>query len=199
MILLINRLQAKINRDNGLVGTYSTMIESILEVRNMYLNKKKLQIINDTIFSDFIIVCMGSTMTYARESRLRILDKFAKKKRTFRYNPETDREKDLDGVLNYNFRNRSGNKINSSGGKMFKITDGQINIIEKNSTRDQEYEGVDGDTKEKTLISRLPTKTVTTDEDEIDISDGSEEENTNTPDYSGTEYTTDDDDQVDSF
>ncbi len=108
---LINYMYYRTNDDNHKKDLYMIILSHLIQFRNYYLDKNKKNIFNAGIFSDFIIDCIGETLTAKKEMNERIKENLANNKPAiFQYRPSS-------GVKNeshqYQFKNSSGNKINS--------------------------------------------------------------------------------------
>lgn len=118
MILLIKSIQFEINKDKEFLH-YNYMIKNLLKVKKDYLIKNNNTILDETVFKDFIIKCIGDTIEFDREYRLKIQDKLNKKKRLkFTYDPLKDRERI--NLYLFKYDNSSGNK-NESNNKILNI------------------------------------------------------------------------------
>lgn len=120
MYALIVIMRARTNDDNDTKTLYHTFISHIIDARSYYLTKNKKTIFDDTPFKDFVINCIGESITPELERKLTIEHRKKKgKKLTFSYDPSTDYQGNPDN--NYVFSNTSGNKINVS--KNLKLAD----------------------------------------------------------------------------
>ena len=117
LFTLINYMYYRSNDDNNKKDLYMLILSHIVQFRNYYLDKHKKTIFNSGIFNDFIIDCLGETMTAKKEMGERIKENLENNKPAiFQYRPSQ-------GVKNeshkFQFKNSSGNKIISE--KNFKI------------------------------------------------------------------------------
>ena len=108
---LTNVMRARTNNDKDTVELYYVMASHIVEMRAYFFKHQKKTILDDTMFKDFIVRCVGETITPETQRKLIIEERKRKNKRyTFRYDPE-------DGVKepesDYYFVNSSGNQINN--------------------------------------------------------------------------------------
>jgi hypothetical protein len=111
MYNLISILKTKIDRNMILKNTYYSMISNIIQMKKYYLSTNKKTIFDDTLFKEFIVDCIGDMDTPQMERQKRIDKKIkAKKMFSWRYNPETDKDK---AKGEYYFKNTSGNTINN--------------------------------------------------------------------------------------
>lgn len=114
MYNLINIMRARSNNDNYTKNLYYTMISHIIEMKNYFFEKTKKNIMDKTLFQEFILVCIGNMMTPQMEKQERIYRKIqAGKKYTFSYNPENEKDRDREVPINYAFKNSSGNLIHN--------------------------------------------------------------------------------------
>lgn len=108
---LINYMYYKVQNETKTKEMYMLMISLLIQNRNFYLDKNKKNIFNAGIFSDFVIDCMGITISARKEMNDRIKENLEKgKPAIFQYRPEQ-------GIKNnahdFQFKNSSGNKINN--------------------------------------------------------------------------------------
>lgn len=108
---LINVMRARTNGDKDTMDLYYVMSSHIVEMRDYFFRNNGKSILDDTMFKDFIVRCVGETITPEMQRKLLIDERKRKNKRyTFRYDPE-------DGVKtpdsDYQFLNSSGNEINN--------------------------------------------------------------------------------------
>mgnify|MGYP000382003480 CR=1 FL=1 len=111
MFGLISIMRARTVKNENDKSLYYSFVSHLIEARNHYFSKKKTTFLDDTIFREFIVNCIGNTMLPDRQRRLLIESRKKKnKKYTFVYEP-------ADGVKepesNYIFANSSGNSINN--------------------------------------------------------------------------------------
>lgn len=83
------------------------IIGNFYKMRNEYLNKKKLTVIDESPFKDFTFKCYGTPLDVKRSALLEGFKMFKQGKRKFKYNPSGKPGK----VPDYNFANSSGNQI----------------------------------------------------------------------------------------
>ena len=109
LMLLILQEKTKIDKIDFINKNYKIMFNNLIDVRNSYLTKKNKTILDKTIFQDFFVNCMGTTLTQPRINRLKIIKKRKQGKRiTFNYEP-TDKE--TFNIPTFIFSDSSGNKI----------------------------------------------------------------------------------------
>ena len=118
MTLLMKQLYFYINNNKEYL-TYDYLIENIINNRNKYLKKNNLNILDDTPFKEFIIDCIGETISSDRKFRLLIAENIKLKKRIkFIYDP-TLKNINFD-PKKFNFDNSSGN-INNTKNKILNL------------------------------------------------------------------------------
>lgn len=129
----IHKFLAHLEKNKEMYFNYSIIISNLVLARNGFLNKttpdgKKLSVINTTVFGEFKIQCIGSTIGFRQESQLRMLKKRNEGKTTFRYTPDNffnstpDAQAKFDPTK-YKFKNTSGNKITNPKNLLFKLSD----------------------------------------------------------------------------
>ena len=99
----------RVNNDNDSKELNYTLASHFIHMRNFFFDTHDNTILDDTLFQDMVIQCVGEPTDPGKERRLRIESRLEQKKQaTFNYNPEKPR-KSL-----YNFANSSGNPIRNS-------------------------------------------------------------------------------------
>jgi hypothetical protein len=101
-------------------------MSNLVSARNDFLNKNRLGVINNTVFGEFRICCIGSTVSYARISKLRGLERYKQGKAPFRYSPENFFSQSKESQAKFDpskhfFKNTSGNKIINPKNLLFKF------------------------------------------------------------------------------
>ena len=106
---LISIMKARTIQDTDEKDLNYTIVSHLIQMRNYYLNTNKKTILDDTIFRDFIVNCIGETVQPERQKRLLIESRKKKNKRSiFSYDPSIEiREPETI----FQFANTSGNKI----------------------------------------------------------------------------------------
>lgn len=117
MYSLIKLTKAKMDKDDLIYKYYTVMSSQLVEMRRYYLNKNKLTILDNTVFKDFQIECIGDEITPKMEKTHKIEKRKEKGKMLrFSYYPDENlKEPNSD----YKFSNTSGNPIKDA--KKFKI------------------------------------------------------------------------------
>ena len=136
MTLFINKFRSHLDKNQEMYFNYGIAVSNLVKVRNIYLTKNNLPVINKTVFGEFKIGCVGSTVSYIRMGLLRGLEKHKKGKPfKFTHTPQEflkknqdDQAKTLEQMYKYKFRNTSGNKITNSKNLSFKF-DEKGNIV----------------------------------------------------------------------
>jgi hypothetical protein len=117
-ILLMTTVMAfywRVNQNDALYQYYNIMISHLIEMRNYYLKQNKKTLLDDTLFQDFMITCIGDTSDPMRDTWLDRQKKFKEGKRViFKYDPSKKQNKP-----EYKFPNTSGNIIRNA--RNFKI------------------------------------------------------------------------------
>lgn len=136
MFMMINKFRAYLDKDRQMYFNYGIAISNLIEARNYFLSKNNLPIINGTIFSEFRIQCVGSTVSFARESKLRQMENYKKTgRRIFRYSPEdffalSKESQEKFDPSKHKFKNTSGNKIRNTKNDLFRFDNGELKINE---------------------------------------------------------------------
>ena len=108
MYILYNYFYAIINRNNKAINNYLILCNKFLDIRNNYLEKHNLTVLDDSPFKDFTYKCFGTPKDPIRESFLNFIEKKNKKKLLkYKYVPSGKKAK----PLNYIFSNTSGNQV----------------------------------------------------------------------------------------
>lgn len=128
MLMLIDRFRAFVDNNKQYYFIYGVAISNLITARNRFLNRNDLPIINNTVFTEFGTSCVGSTISYSRESRLRGLENYKNKKMLFKYVPEAFFKSSEEAQARfdpkrYMFKNSSGNKITNEKNLIFHIDD----------------------------------------------------------------------------
>lgn len=106
---LITAMKARVNDDNDTKKLYYAILSHINEFRKFYFKTMNKSLVDDTIFKEFVIECVGVLITPEHEKQLIIENrKKRNKKYTFSYDPAENIVDDI----NYVFANSSGNVIN---------------------------------------------------------------------------------------
>uniref|UniRef100_A0A6G6ABH4 Putative poly(A) polymerase catalytic subunit n=1 Tax=Borely moumouvirus TaxID=2712067 RepID=A0A6G6ABH4_9VIRU len=162
MTLYINKFRAHLDKNKVMYFNYGISISNLVRARNTFLSQNDKGVINDTVFSEFRIGCIGTTISYSRMSRLRMLEKKRQgkviqfvytPKQYFEQTPEQQENFDA-SIKRYRFRNTSGNQIPPTTPKylLFKIDD-KGNISEQTSTEEAYIDEDTNGEKNNTSIS----------------------------------------------
>ena len=93
---------------------YMTMISHFIKMRNYYLKKNNKTIMDKGLFGDFVVDCIGKTISSKKESNMRIQKRLkANKPAVWRYKPEDEIKDPIDESGKWRFKNSSGNIINN--------------------------------------------------------------------------------------
>jgi hypothetical protein len=141
MYNLISILKARIDSKAIDKDTYYAMNSQIITMKDYYLKNNKKTLIDDGLFQEFQVRCIGNMETPQMERQKRIKKKIKAGKRfTYNYNPEKDRDR-TEGV--YRFKNTSGNQINNP--KQFKIVENyEKKTKDSDDVKDLEVDMEDG-------------------------------------------------------
>lgn len=109
---IIFAIKARVNKDTERSHYHNVMTSQFVEMRNYFFKKNNKNLLDDTLFQEFIPDCIGTTMDPSRETRLIRNKRYKERKRViFKYVPS-------DGVkeptTTYRFPNSSGNPINNT-------------------------------------------------------------------------------------
>tara|TARA_B100001093_G_scaffold190978_1_gene183472 strand:+ start:2568 stop:3896 length:1329 start_codon:yes stop_codon:yes gene_type:complete len=106
--LMIDYNHAKIDKNKKEENNNEALILRLNNIRNEYLDKKNLTVLDKSPFQEFSYKCIGTPVDPIRSARLKIIEKKeAGKKLKFRYSPSGGEGK----VPSYNFKNSSGLKL----------------------------------------------------------------------------------------
>ncbi len=90
---------------------YYQVVGNLLDARSFYFDKYNKNYLDDTVFREFVVKCIGETIQPERQRRLLIESRKKKNKRyIFTYEPENEVK---EPSTNYEFANSSGNAINN--------------------------------------------------------------------------------------
>jgi len=125
MTFLMHKFKSHLDKEKDMYRAYGSGVSNLVEARNMFLENNELLFINNTIFSEFRITCIGSTMNAQRAGLLRTEDKHSKGKvACFRFKPEefdgNDRKRP--DPSKHKFPNISGNLVRFGKGNRFRIS-----------------------------------------------------------------------------
>ena len=156
MSMFINKFRAHLDKNREMYFNYGIAISNLVKARNIYLTENNLPVINKTVFGEFRVACVGTTVSYNRMARLRELEK-QKKGKSFRfsYYPESFLAKSEEEQAKFDpskhfFRNTSGNKITNPKNLLFKLDD--KGNIRKDAEAEEAY-SEDTETSEKSTDS----------------------------------------------
>jgi hypothetical protein len=140
MMFFILKFRAHIDKNKEMYFNYSTMISNLVSVRNEYLDREKLTVLDQSPFREFKINCIGTTISQARLSRLRMIKRREEgKSPAFSYVPNANHSEKVEST--YFFKNSSGNVINNP--RNLKIQTFDLDQIDNDmdSEPDDENEG----------------------------------------------------------
>ncbi|ATZ80711.1 poly(A) polymerase catalytic subunit [Bodo saltans virus] len=105
----INAQRARVNENVQTEKLYYHMASHLINMRNEYLKKIKKTFLDNTIFADFTLDCIGEEITSEKAKRMKIAKRKAKKKPIiYRYTPADEYR---ESTPKYIYSNTSGNKI----------------------------------------------------------------------------------------
>lgn len=134
MLYLIKFHQAYADKERDKQMLYNSIMSNLLIQRDNFLESNKLTVLNETIFEDFKITCLGNPVSPMRKFMLSRRDKkLMSKSAIFPYDP--DERRDNYSLDIYNFHNYSGNIINNPKDFIYNINKNKINnfITNENS------------------------------------------------------------------
>jgi hypothetical protein len=106
MYFLFRYFYAIINRNSQHISIYKSILYNFVNIRNSYLEKNNITVIDTSPLADFTFKCYGFPVDSLREARIEGAEKKMKK---FRYHPSGKASK----APNYVFSNSSGNQISN--------------------------------------------------------------------------------------
>lgn len=118
MFLLILRFRAYINRKDEEERLYGGCAAVLMMARNVYTSSLGIPPHNETVFSEFVVNCIGRATNFNQEYFRRLKEMQKAGKHLFRYEPakfhsKTDEEKAAFNPTRYSFPNSSGNRVNN--------------------------------------------------------------------------------------
>jgi len=126
MYFLIDAQKNRVNKNDKGEQLYHTAVSHCSKMKNDYLRKYNLTFMDNTIFKEFIIDCIGISESMEKQKMLRIEDRKLHNKKhnkknplVFRYSPEDEYKEEP--KKKYSFPNTSGNIVNNP--KNYQLTD----------------------------------------------------------------------------
>lgn len=110
--IMVNKQYYKTNKDKDMMYYYKTMFSHVLEMRDEYFKKHNKNILDNTLFQQFLIECIGEVVTLDQE-RQEIIEKRKKKRQPFFYTYEPSNKVTDGSNVGYKFFNSSGNVISN--------------------------------------------------------------------------------------
>jgi hypothetical protein len=105
----IASFKAKVDKNKEQQEMVTQLISNLIIMRNYYFKNEKKTLIDKSLFSDFVIDCLGKTITARQELDKRIKKNLEKGKPAFwKYNPDDGRKEE---APEFQFANSSGNEI----------------------------------------------------------------------------------------
>jgi ASC-1-like (ASCH) protein len=147
----INAQRARVNENQNTEKLFYNAASHLIHVRNEYLKKIKKTFLDETIFADFTLACIGEEITSEKAKRLKVAKRKAKKKPIiYRYIPADEYR---ETTPKYIYGNTSGNKILNSNTKKLKLgkdsIDDEETDIEENENDEIEIKENDNGKKKK--------------------------------------------------
>jgi len=170
MTFLIDKFRAHLDQDKTMYFNYSIAISNLIKARNIFLDTKKLTVVDNSVFREFKISCIGTTTSQLRLSKLRMLERKQKDKNIqFTYTPEqffkqSEESQHKFDPFKHFFRNTSGNKITNMKNMRFKLDNqgeliDNINEIDYTTENDSESKTTENDSESKTTENDSESKT----------------------------------------
>lgn len=142
LFVMIDLMRARTNNDDDDKDLFYSVASNIISVKNYFLESTKKTIFDDSLFQEFILNCIGSTVTPQMEKQLRIEKKKASnKKYMFSYDPSDERNKESD--YRFIFANSSGNQIRNE--KNLKLNKDPTKDIDSDDDEEEKIEDKVGD------------------------------------------------------
>ena len=92
---------------------YENRLGNLLDAKNTYLTKHKKTILDDTMYKEFQIECLGTTIGFQYKNRLKLAGRIKKGGIIiYRYNPDNKKNSALS--LDFKFPNEAGTLITNS-------------------------------------------------------------------------------------
>lgn len=118
LYLLVHAFRARMDREEALETMYSGAASVLVTARNLWSAVLRLPPHNDTVFSEYVVSCLGQAISFRREHHLRIREMYKKGRHQFRYEPasfhrKTEEEKAKLDPSRFQFPNISGNAVQS--------------------------------------------------------------------------------------
>lgn len=151
MFVMINKFRAHLDESKETYFNYSIMLSNLIKARNIYLTENNLGIINKSVFGEFKVSCMGTTISFIRAGQIRRLERMSKGHAAqFTYEPKRFIDKSVENPPKFeptriSFRNTSGNQIMIPKYLLFDF-DSEGNLIDKKDI--EEYGSDEGTTED---------------------------------------------------
>lgn len=102
--------RARVTGESEQINFYNIMVSHLIEMKDYYHSKNKTNMMDDTLFQEFIVKCVGKTQHPIIKALLRYSERKKQGKRiVFAYRPHSEGRKEPDTT--YRFANTSGNLI----------------------------------------------------------------------------------------
>lgn len=138
---LINIMRARTNDDQNTKNLHYIIISHMIDMRNYFQKRTGKTLMDESLFGEFILRCVGFINSLQMEKSIRIEKKIKAGKRfSWAYNPANERDRNNDS--RYNFKNSSGNPINNDKNKKIDLSkshvDEDIDNINEEEDNDEE-------------------------------------------------------------
>ncbi len=141
---LFMTFKMKVTEDKNQYQFYNIMFSHLVELKHYYFERTKKDMLDDTLFQEFVIDCVGHTIHPKREQMLNQNKKGKSRSAYFHYDPAKQRKDRGDSM--YRFANSSGNVIQKSRNfKIIKFSDNQLPIPDDDEEQEQEPDDEQGE------------------------------------------------------
>lgn len=143
MMMFINKFRSHLDQDKNMYFNYAIAASNLIKARNTYLMENDLTVINNSVFGEFKVSCVGTTVNSMRIAMLRRLDRYRRGKLViYSYDPEsfdTKEDRDKYVIPKWTFRNTAGNPVLNVKNLTFQL-DGLGNITRKEEKTEEMFE-----------------------------------------------------------
>lgn len=111
---MVAAFRARVIKESNKYHYYNIMQSHLVEMRNYYLKSTGKNFLEDHLFQEFMVECVGEEADVFRENKLKIKENLLSKKPAvgLRYDPVI-RGVQKNPVITFKFNNTSGNRINN--------------------------------------------------------------------------------------
>ena len=154
------------NNMNIPTDNVNNIIGAIVNSRNEYLKKHNKTVMDDTIFREFQINCLGKAIDSRRQHFLDMTRKRDQGKQAlYRYNPKTDHDHK---VPNYIFDNTTGSRIQNSNHYSIYVMNDSSDSSRSNDSSRSSYSSDSSDSSDSSESNEYPSQNLKRNEDSID-------------------------------